>query len=133
MNKLVLLMMVLFAACGNPTKMEVYGNADDHKTDDRTLTLILDKEVIHYYQGILQSRDNVKQVPYKDIRPTILEYKKSLGDSLVIVIKPCDNATYKNTVDILDEMTINDVKRYVMVELTNEEVKMLNISSTRSD
>ena len=36
---------------------------------------------------------------------------------LVVVIKPTDDATYKNTVDMLDEMTINDVKRYAMVDL----------------
>ena len=35
---------------------------------------------------------------------------------LVVVIKPTDDATYKNTVDMLDEMTISDVRRYAMVD-----------------
>jgi len=39
----------------------------------------------------------------------------------VVIIKPNDEATYKNTVDILDEMTINQVKRYAMVKVLKEE------------
>jgi biopolymer transport protein ExbD len=38
-----------------------------------------------------------------------------LDRDFVVVIKPSEDATYKNTVDILDEMTINAVKRYAMV------------------
>jgi hypothetical protein len=33
------------------------------------------------------------------------------------VIKPDEDATYKNTIDILDEMAINAIKRYAMVDL----------------
>jgi biopolymer transport protein ExbD len=40
-----------------------------------------------------------------------------LDKDLVIVIKPGELATYKNTVDILDEMTITNIKRYAMVDL----------------
>src|SRR6188768_370326 len=40
-----------------------------------------------------------------------------LDKDLVIVIKPDDEATYKNTIDILDEMAINAIKRYAMVDL----------------
>jgi len=39
----------------------------------------------------------------------------------VVIIKPNDEATYKNTVDILDEMTINQVKRYAMVKVLPDE------------
>jgi hypothetical protein len=35
----------------------------------------------------------------------------------VVVIKPDDEATYKNTIDILDEMAISDIGRYAMVDL----------------
>jgi hypothetical protein len=38
-----------------------------------------------------------------------------------VVIKPNEDATYKNSVDILDEMTINDVQRFALIEITPDE------------
>jgi hypothetical protein len=38
-----------------------------------------------------------------------------------VVIKPNEEATYKNSVDILDEMTINDVKRFALIDITPDE------------
>ena len=43
----------------------------------------------------------------------------------VVIIKPDDEATYKNTVDILDEMTINRVKRYAIVKILPEELTLI--------
>lgn len=43
----------------------------------------------------------------------------------VVIIKPDADATYKNTVDILDEMTINQVKRYAMVKITDVELGLI--------
>ena len=43
----------------------------------------------------------------------------------MVIIKPDDEATYKNTVDILDEMTINRVKRYAIVKILPEEVALI--------
>jgi biopolymer transport protein ExbD len=37
-------------------------------------------------------------------------------DQLFIMIKPLPGSTVKNIVDVLDEMTINDVKRYAILE-----------------
>jgi biopolymer transport protein ExbD len=44
----------------------------------------------------------------------------------VVVIKPSSEATYKNTVDILDEMTINNVKRFAMVKISPTELDLVN-------
>jgi biopolymer transport protein ExbD len=44
---------------------------------------------------------------------------------LVVVIKPSDESTYKNAVDILDEMTINVVKRYALVDISEGEVALI--------
>jgi biopolymer transport protein ExbD len=37
-------------------------------------------------------------------------------DDLFVMIKPLPASTYRNIVDVLDEMTINDVKRYAILE-----------------
>ena len=44
----------------------------------------------------------------------------------VVVIKPTENATFKNTVDILDEMTINAVKRFAVVKISDTEKEMIS-------
>lgn len=46
---------------------------------------------------------------------------------MVLLIKPSPEASYGNIVSLLDETTINDVKRYALMNLTPEERK--NISS----
>ena len=51
--------------------------------------------------------------------------KADLDRDFVVVIKPSDDATYKNTVDILDEMTINAVKRFAMVKISDTEKQMV--------
>ena len=43
----------------------------------------------------------------------------------IVIIKPSDDATYKNTVDILDEMTINQARTYAMVKILKEELDLI--------
>jgi hypothetical protein len=43
----------------------------------------------------------------------------------MVILKPTKDATYKNTVDVLDEMTIDGVKRYALVEITPDEYKFV--------
>lgn len=95
------------------------------KTDDDTqvkvkesgsLTLMLGKgNVIYYYFG--NDPTTMQTTTYKQVRDVILEKKKTTPpDDLFIIIKPDKDATYKNAVDILDEMNINDIPRYAMVD-----------------
>ncbi len=48
-----------------------------------------------------------------------------LAIDFVVVIKPDKDATYRNVVDILDEMTINQVKRYAMVDILDVETELI--------
>lgn len=113
------------------------------------LTIMLGKgDQVYYYEGELEPTGaNFKRTTFKGIRDEIIKKKKDViasytGDAaceqkardkgkdpkaecqdqdFVVVIKPMEDATYKNTVDILDEMTINAVKRFAMVKISDTE------------
>ena len=80
--------------------------------------------VIYYYYG--SDPTKMQTTTYKDVRKVILDKKKSTpADDLFIIIKPDKDATYANAVDVLDEMTINDIPRYAMVDVTPDEYKLI--------
>jgi biopolymer transport protein ExbD len=54
--------------------------------------------------------------------------KACLDKDFVVVIKPNPDATYKNTIDALDEMKINNVQRFAMVDITEDENKLVLIT-----
>lgn len=50
---------------------------------------------------------------------TTVKQKWKDPNELVVLIKPTAAASYKNVINVLDEMTIGAVKRYVLMEPTN--------------
>jgi len=90
-----------------------------------SLTLMLGKQnVIYYYYG--NDPTKMQTTGYKAVRDIILKKKKSTpAEDLFIIIKPDKDATYKNAVDILDEMDINDIGRYAMVDPTADEYNLI--------
>lgn len=98
-----------------------------HEPDDKTVTLILTRDIVHHYRGQLSAKENARSATYKDVRSAILSYKKSIGNDIIVLIKPSEEAAYQNTVDILDEMTINDIKQYALVDITPEEATLFNL------
>lgn len=58
--------------------------------------------------------------------------KACLDRDFIVIIKPDKDATYKNTVDILDEMTINRVKTYAMVKILPEEYELIQETERRN-
>lgn len=47
--------------------------------------------------------------------------KKEGRNGLLLLIKPANQSSYKNVIDALDETMINDVKKYMIIDLTPEE------------
>ncbi len=95
------------------------------------LTLLLAKNNdVYYYEGQLDpSASNLKTSTMKKIRDEIIRKKRSTPeDDFMIVIKPGVESTYKDVVDALDEMTINDVKRYALVDISEVEGQLLSVS-----
>ena len=110
---------------------------------------------VYYYEGKLvvdATGNNFKQTTFKGIRDIIINKKKEVMDryyqrpdpaceakakaegkpvsncadkDFVVIIKPNNDATYRNTVDILDEMTINQVRTYAMVKIADVEYELI--------
>ena len=58
------------------------------------------------------------------IRKKQVQLSKTPGftaKDLMLVIKPADESSYKNLVDVMDEVLINDVTRYAVVDLSEAE------------
>jgi biopolymer transport protein ExbD len=114
----------------SPTVMELKIPKDrNENTGDEssgsTLTLLLLKNnmVYSYYENDLT---NGRKNELKNIRSIILDgVQRFTRDSLVVLIKISKDASYRNTVDILDEMTINDIKKYRMIDLNKTEENLL--------
>lgn len=95
------------------------------------LTLLLGKDNnVFYYEGMLKDDgSNFKSSNFKEIRDVIINKKRSTDTAdLVLVIKPSEECTYKNVVDILDEMAINMIKRYALVDISEVETQLIKIS-----
>ncbi len=118
------------------------------------LTIMLGKgNQVYYFEGQLKvdaEGSNFKVTTYKQIRQVILDKKAGVisryvkdekceadkiakerdpedcnQKDLVVVIKPNSESTYKNTVDILDEMTICRVLTYALVKITPIENELI--------
>jgi biopolymer transport protein ExbD len=98
------------------------------------LTILLGKDNnVFYYEGELApDGSNFQASNFKDIRNVIMRKKQQADTNLVVVIKPNDESTYKNFVDILDEMRIDVVKRYAVVDISPVEDKYVRLTEGES-
>lgn len=120
-----------------------------------TILLGKEDHIYYYEGQLKEDGSNFKTATFKTIRDVIINKRKEVMTShvhddqcekdrekarekkdpdwqnacldrdLVVVIKPSPDATYKNTVDILDEMTINGVKRFAMVKIAPSELDLI--------
>jgi len=94
--------------------------------DDLALTMLLEKDNrIFYYHGRFDDASNKNEVfetsyaSSEGIGKVIREKQNTLGagrKGLMLLIKPATNASYKNLIDALDEVMINDVRKYAVLE-----------------
>jgi biopolymer transport protein ExbD len=104
--------------------------------DDRTLTILLgEKNKMVWYYGLPKTPiEGPTVVGYgkNGIRKELLAKTKSVvakyGDpkkGLIVLVKASKKSTYRNLVDILDEIAITNVPTYAIVDITPEDKAML--------
>ncbi len=132
---LLITFFIFTTTMSQPTGMKLNLPKDTDKPEEQNkvkesgvLTLLLAKnDKVYYYEGTLApDASNFKSSNFKEVRNEILSKKRSTDPKdFVIVIKPDADCTYKNVVDMLDEMLINDVKRYATVEISPVEYQLI--------
>jgi biopolymer transport protein ExbD len=121
---------IFTSTISSPTVMKLDIPRDEngvskYQNSNSKLTLVLLKnDMVFGYFG--NDINNGTGLEIKEASKIIAQgVQKFTRDSLIVIIKPSEEATYKNSVDILDEMTINEIIRYEMVDLTKEEKEFL--------
>ncbi|WP_121352134.1 ExbD/TolR family protein [Flavisolibacter nicotianae] len=152
---LLITFFIFTATMSTPTTMRLIMPKDEKNPENQTevkesgaLTILMGKSNgVYYYEGQLKpDGSNFMSTTYADIRNVIqkkrtdvmqlgrsLGYAKDSADKdMVVVIKPNAEATYKNTVDILDEMTINNIKRFALVDISEPEKQAITLTEQRN-
>ncbi len=114
------------------------------------LTVLLSKNHrIYYYEGIGDNPDVAPDVkvtyftPEKGIRDVIIAKQKEVAakkarqeltgkDETTVLIKPDSNSTYSDLVNILDEMNINDVRVYAIIDISEIEQGFIQATEAAS-
>jgi len=137
---LLIAFFILTTQMSQPAVAKLYMPHDGAMTKvpgSRSLTILIgDKSNLFYYFGTEEEairEKKILQTGYSEnaIGNIIREKQFSLGlarDSMIVLIKASGNSAYKNLVDILDEMIINNVKRYSIVDISKQEESFLEAS-----
>lgn len=102
--------------------------------DIRPIIINKRKEVISRHQhdgGCEKLQNNARsnrESPYNKNPEKACEDK-----DFMVIIKPGPEATYKNTVDIMDEMKINGAQRYAIVDILPIELELIRLTETQNN
>ena len=132
---LLITFFIFTTTMSQPTAMRLFLPKDVKNPDEQNkvknsavITLMLAKQdKIYYYEGDDPSK--LQQTDFKKVRDIVVDKKKRTDPKdFVVILKPSVDATYKNTVNILDEMTIDGVKRYAMVDISPVEYNFIKLT-----
>ena len=137
---LLLTFFVFTSVLSTPTAMHLITPNDKNDTiknpvcETCVLTVMLDKEnKIFYYEGMPENNPAIAVTDFTTagIRKILLQkldavkFAKGSADEMVLIIKPGEGSSFKNFVDMADEITINNIKHYFIDEMNEADKKML--------
>lgn len=141
---LLITFFIFTTTLSNPSITDLNMPIDGDKSnlpESLALSVLLGKESqVYYYKGNLQNaiaNDEVFKTNFSTLNGigwVIRNRQKELETSgtfeggkrgLMLLIKPTAGSSYKNVIDALDEVLINDVKKYAIIEPSVEEKNYL--------
>ncbi|MFZ2784783.1 MAG: biopolymer transporter ExbD [Sediminibacterium sp.] len=135
---LLITFFIFTTTMSQPTAMKLFLPKDADKPEDQNkakesgvITILLGKDNnVFYFEGQLDNTaSNFKSSNFKEIRTVLIDKKRRTPEKdLVVVLKPSSECTYRNVVDILDEMAINVLKRYALVDISPIEEELVKKS-----
>ncbi|GAC1604120.1 MAG: biopolymer transporter ExbD [Hymenobacter sp.] len=141
---LLLTFFMLTTTFAKPNVMQLTMPVKQNKEDEQTkikasqaMTILLGKDnKAYYYFGLNTPTD--KTVPKPEMKVTnfsangirqVLLDRQRRQPEPIILIKPTDDAKYRNMVDILDEMNITNQKKYALVKAPKEDLDLIKESA----
>jgi hypothetical protein len=111
-----------------PDSLRLFLPKEDPATSEK---LAAGTDVIHFLlindDHIFVYRNVLKQGEWTSHQnvATLLQKESEENPDFVVIITPFPKASYKNTVDMLDQMTINKTKKFVLTEPKRDELKFI--------
>lgn len=140
---LLITFFMLTTSLSKPIAMDIAKPDKDAKDENRlelrasqTMTILLGKNnKVAWYMGEAAAATPTIE-GFAEIRKSILDNKKKVADfygndpkkTLVIVIKPTSGSTYKNFVDIMDELNIAQITAAPAIDdenITDSEISVM--------
>jgi biopolymer transport protein ExbD len=139
---LLISFFVITTELSKPTAMDIAVPKDSNSTpseigDSYALTVIPNGDKVFYYEGAFDKASKEKKITgttIEELRKIIIQKQLRLDDKtkykegregLMLLVKPTEKANYKSIVDILDECTITQVKKYALLKISEEETDWL--------
>ena len=131
---LLITFFIFTTSMAEPLGLKLYMPKDGDSSnigEGNVASLLLGEgNIIFYYEGKWKdalASNSIKRTNYSvhsGIGDLIRTKQKKLGagkDDLMLLIKPTKGSTYQNLVSALDEVLINDIKKYAIMEVSEEE------------
>ena len=153
---LLITFFMLTTTMSKPKTMDLVMPKDTEKEEEQNkvkestaLTILLGKkDQVYYYEGLAQdpnassnpdffkattfaNTNGIRDVIIKK-RDEVSKFRNSKGEpeDVVVIIKADDGSTYKNFVDLLDEMAINRIQRYATVDISDQDKQWIKSTET---
>jgi len=139
---LLITFFVFTTTMSQPKAADLFMPKEDHTHPQNlpqglALTVLLDGyDKVYYYHGEFSDALKANEIfetnysTYEGLGKIIRQKQNDIDASgkfaegrkgMMLLIKPTSNSNYKNVIDALDETTINDVRKYAIVDVSPEE------------